>query len=377
LAVARGQSLAVHDMVAGSPSRLRRRRNRADWVLITTIELMAAGEVLAAHRRSQGLRTMVVGLEDVYDEFNHGIRSAEAIWRFLRHAYTRWSLGPRYTVLAGEGSHDYMNYLGFGDSLIPSLLTPTPDGLFPSDNLFADVEGNDWLPEIAIGRLPVIDAAELEAVVAKIVAYERNTDIDGWGRRVLLSADAAEELADFAADSDIVANHVPVEFAVNRVYVDDLGEAEARHRMLAQLAAGNAYVNFYGHGGHLGLGNFRPGLLTADDVATLGNGQKLPVVTAFTCLAGQFGFPGQESVGELLMVTPDGGAAAEWVPSGLSEHDQARILGEAFYGSAFGSTRQSVGETIAGAQRRFARNREDRYLLDIYNPIGDPATIVK
>lgn len=78
-------------------------------------------------------------------------------------------------------------------------------------------------------------------------------------------------------------------------------------------------------------------------------------------------------VGELLMVTPDGGAAAVWVPSGLSEHDQARILGEAFYGSA----RQSVGETIAGAQRRFARNRKDRYLLDIYNLIGDPATIVK
>ena len=82
-------------------------------------------------------------------------------------------------------------------------------------------------------------------------------------------------------------------------------------------------------------------------------------------------------VGELLMVTPDGGAAAVWVPSGLSEHDQARILGEAFYGSAFGSARQSVGETIAGAQRRFARNRKDRYLLDIYNLIGDPATIVK
>ena len=77
------------------------------------------------------------------------------------------------------------------------------------------------------------------------------------------------------------------------------------------------------------------------------------------------------------MVTPGGGAVAVWAPSGLSEHDQARILGEAFYGNAFGSAHRSVGETIARAQRRFARNREDRYLLDIYNLIGDPATNVK
>ena len=38
---------------------------------------------------------------------------------------------------------------------------------------------------------------------------------------------------------------------------------------------------------------------------------------------------------------------------------------------------QSVGETIQRAQHRFVRDRAGRYLLDIYNLIGDPATVVK
>jgi hypothetical protein len=376
-AIERSRAPAVDSAIVDSPSKLRARRNRADWLLITSADMLEAAAELAAHRGRQGLRTQIVDVEDIYDEFNHGIRSAEAIWAFLRHAWNHWAVAPRYVVLAGEGSHDYKNYLGFGDSVIPTLLTPTPRGLFPSDNLYADVSGNDWIADLAIGRLPVIDAPELAAVVAKLIAYEQNADIDDWGRRVTVSADAMDNDADFAADSLTVMSLIPGEYAVDLVHVDDLGPSEARARMLDKLHDGSAFVNFYGHGGHLSIGNFSPGLLTAADVATLHNGVRLPVVTAFTCLAGQFGFPGQESVSEALLVSADGGAAAVWAPSGLSEHARARLLGEAFYHEAFAAGRRRLGDSILGAQRRFALNGSDHYLLDIYNLIGDPATMPK
>jgi len=57
-------------------------------------------------------------------------------------------VAPRYVVLGGEGSFDHKNHLGHGDSIVPTLLAPTAEGLFPSDNLFADVDGNDFLPEM-------------------------------------------------------------------------------------------------------------------------------------------------------------------------------------------------------------------------------------
>jgi hypothetical protein len=112
-------------------------------------------------------------------------------------------------------------------------------------------------------------------------------------------------------------------------------------------------------------------------IAAAQNGARLPVVTAFTCLAGQFGFPGQESLSEQLLLNGGGGAAAIWAPSGLSEHAMARVLGESFYVEAFDSSSRRLGDTVLRAQRRYASRMGDRYLLDIYNLVGDPATIVK
>lgn len=100
-------------------------------------------------------------------------------------------------VLAGEGSFDYKNYLGFGDAIIPTLLTPTPRGLYPSDNLLADVLGNDFVPEMAVGRLPVIDSAEMRAVTAKLIVYESANG--SWTERSVLSADAPDNAGSLAA----------------------------------------------------------------------------------------------------------------------------------------------------------------------------------
>jgi hypothetical protein len=65
--------------------------------------------------------------------------------------------------------------------------TATPRGLFASDNLYADVKGNDSMPEMAIGRLPVIDAIELNQVTAKLIAYEAGSG--DWTRAVTFAAD--------------------------------------------------------------------------------------------------------------------------------------------------------------------------------------------
>ncbi len=368
---------APFSVVADVPSNLRDQSQRVDWLLITASDLVDAAAGLADYRRrSQGLRTLIVDIEDIYDEFNDGIRSVDAIWTFLRYAYTRWQIGPRYVVLAGEGSFDYKNYLGFGDSIIPTLLTPTPNGLFPSDNLLADVLDNDWVPEMAVGRLPVIDAAELQAVTRKLIAYERSGG--DWEKQSILSADAQDDAGNFGGDSERLLSLFPPELmTVETIHVDadTLPPDVARVQMLDGLNTGKAFVNFYGHAGRLGLGN--ADLINSRDVPGLGNGQRLPVITAFTCLVGQFGFPGQESLGEVLMVEKDAGAVAVWAPSGLSLHDFARNLGEGFYSATFGDGELIIGEAVLKAQAAYATSGADRYLLDIYNLIGDPATVMK
>ncbi len=227
---------------------------------------------------------------------------------------------------------------------------------------------------MAIGRIPVIDAAELAAVIGKIVGYESAGG--DWAERSVLAADAPDAGGDFVEDSEVLAETFPDHFVLERIYLDSIDATTARERMLDALEEGQAFVSFIGHGGFTGLGN--ASLLTSGDVASLSNAGRLPVVTAFSCLVGQFGFPGQESLSELLLVDPEDGAAAVWAPSGLSRNARARILAEGFYGATFDDAGELViGESILGAQRGYAADGVDRYLLDIYNLIGDPATLMK
>ena len=63
--------------------------------------------------------------------------------------------------------------------------------------------------------------------------------------------------------------------------------------------------------------------------------------------------------------------------SGLSRNDRAGRLGEAFYQGLFEGTGELVlGAAVRSAQRRYAAEGVDLFLLDAYNLIGDPATVL-
>ncbi|VAX07989.1 hypothetical protein MNBD_GAMMA26-1676 [hydrothermal vent metagenome] len=372
LALTHDAAAVPESLVVDIPSRLKK-RHQVDYLIITSSDLVPAAEELANYRRGQGLRTMVVDIEDVYDEFSFGLRNPGAIRAFLRHAYTRYRPGPRYVVLVGEGSYDYKDHMGFGDAIIPTPLTPTPDGLFPSDNLYVDVEGYDWVPEMAVGRLPVINAEELTAFLAKLQAYEAGGG--AWESQAILAADAPDRGGDFPTDSEDLGALFPSNYLIDRLYLDTMPIADARQQLIDGLNGGRAFVNFIGHGSIIGLGN--SGLLTSDDVAALNNAERLPVLTALTCLAGHFAYPGFDAIAENLVIKPDGGAIAVWAPSSLSKNKRSNILGRGFYEATFQDGELVLGEALLKAQTNYARDGIDKYLLDTYNLIGDPATIMK
>ncbi|VAX07157.1 hypothetical protein MNBD_GAMMA26-1433 [hydrothermal vent metagenome] len=370
------EAVAVpEDLVVDIPSRLKK-RHRVDYLIITSSDLMAAAQELADYRQGQNLRTMVVDIEDIYDEFSFGLKNPVAIEAFLRYAYARYRPGPRYVVLAGEGSYDYKDHMGFGDGIIPALLTATPDGLFPSDNLYADVVGDDSVPEIAIGRLPVINAEELTAYLVKLQAYEAASG-GLWESQAILAADAADKGGNFSSVNQMIGELFPPEYLIDRLDLDTMPLADARQQLLDGLNEGRAFVNFTGHGSIVGLGN--NGLFTSSDVATLDNAERLPVLTALTCLAGHFGYPGFDSIAENLVIKPDGGAIAVWSPSGMSMNDRASIMGRGFYSAIFQDQGENLvlGDALLKAKINYAKDGIDPYLLNTFNLIGDPATIMK
>ena len=360
-----GALLAPSAVRAWSAPDLRRPGNRAAYLVIAPAALHDAAERLAGLRRLQGLESKVVDLEAILDEFNAGSASPHAIRSFLAWARANWSVPPRYVALAGAGTVDYRNLLGHGDGLLPPLMVRSDGGLFPSDNRLGDVDG-DGQPELAVGRIPVVSAAELDAYTAKLAAYEGAAAAD-WTGTAVMAADAPDRGSDFSADSRQVAEQVSPLYRVSPIDLGALPLADARTQLLGAINQGTAFVNYMGHGGLDRLSS--GGLLTLADVPSLANGGRLPVMTAMTCTINRFAVPGVPSLGEQLVTSGAGGAAAVWGPTGLSANGQARLLAERFYHAADAR----LGDRVLRAIAEFRALGGDPALPELYDLLGDPA----
>jgi hypothetical protein len=356
-------------MQTDTGSNLKSKSNTADYLVIAPRELLDAATSLADYRKAQGLKTMVVDQEDVRDEFSHGISTPYAIRSFLRHAVTVWRGAPRYVVLAGKGNFDYKDIMGLGGNLIPPLMVRTDHGLFASDNRLADVIGDDGVPDLAIGRLPVVTGEEFLQYLDKIRAYE-TASVGPWTSRVLMLADNPDRVANFPAESDRLSSYLPSGYQPERIYLSELTVADARERLWQAWMSGVAHVHYIGHGGLDRLAE--EALLTSADVPALDNGNRLPIVTTMTCTVGRFAIPGFAPLAEELVQKTNGGAIAVWAPTGLSKNGQAAVLGEQFFIAAF-QNRQTLGEAIVGALHELAARGASRTMLEIYQLFGDPA----
>ena len=361
---------------ANKSSHLKKKQNSADYVVIAPEVLEDAVQGLTSLRERKGLETMVVELEDIYDEFNHGISNPQAIKEFLSYAYHNWrGNGPEYVVLAGDGTYDYKNHLGYGGNLVPPILLRTPQGLFASDNYFADVKGNDGLPEIAIGRLPVVTEEELQTLIDKISDYENASG--GWTSRVMMLADNPDNGGNFPLDSDNLANLLPgYTYTVEKIYLPDFSTVnEARQEILNGFNTGALLVNYIGHAGITKLAT--EGLLRSEDVSFLQNGDKLPVMTAMTCVVGRFSLPGYDTLSEVLLLKNNGGVVAVWAPTGASLNSLAFMLAEEFFKAAFQDQEKILGKILLKAMQNYAALGGKPFMLNIYNLLGDPALEMK
>jgi hypothetical protein len=94
---------------ASSPD-LSSTTNQAHCLYIAPPAFHAALAPLAARREAQGLRTRIVDINDVWEQFGHGLRDPAAIRQFIGYTRHHWARpAPRYVILVGEASFDPRN----------------------------------------------------------------------------------------------------------------------------------------------------------------------------------------------------------------------------------------------------------------------------
>jgi hypothetical protein len=400
-----GAFLRPSSVVKDEPSRLKSARRRADYIMVAHERLRDAVQPLADYYRASGLKVEVVDIQDVYDEFSNGILHPRALKDFLSHAYHKWQKpAPRYVLLVGDASWDSKNEKADGTqypaaafspahgtlfadvpstqyaqgptlahrNLIPTWSYLTYDGHAAGDNWFVSVEGEDDLPDMAVGRLAAVEPAEVAAIVEKTIAYQKQSDWTDWRRRILWITSEQlgfQHMSDGAAEA---ANKLG--FAPDKIYPPaNSTTAEDQERLRAALNRGQLLVHFVGHGGRYiwrtGPADWQQhrDLFNLDDIDKLDPSGRLPMVLSMTCYSAPFDHPSADSIGEKFLRVPGKGAVAVLAASWRNAPYQSMTTDVVTELTRPGAP--SIGEAIQKVKRA-GRHRE---FIEQYNLLGDPA----
>lgn len=328
------QAAAGTNRVASDP-RLAKAERRDDpslptsapgtWVAATAPAFRAALGPLIEHRRAQGFRVSVIETTDVL--------SGEEIWfgqgAPLQSRIGRWleaGQGPKYVLLAGvAGTSDPAEA---GRIVVPTMAgkVGVMKGL-PSDYAYGlPSQDGKGVSAAAVGRFPARTVEEMQGMVRKTLAFERESRPGAWRNRVVfvqgnpgagamgdmfveqLFAQRLGGLPEFWSLQAVCHNSVSAYYCPD----DRLHEAA-----LDCLQAGALFSVYLGHSGPEGLWSVNTNFLSRDDWARLHQGPGQGVFFSCGCFGCQMGGSEDEGYG-LAAMRNRGGPVAVIGASGES-----------------------------------------------------------
>jgi len=354
-----------------SPSELKNQGNQADYLLVGPRSFLDSARPLLELRTEQGLETLAVPVEEIYQEFGFGEARPEAVRDFLSYAYHNWKApSPRYVLFLGDATWDFKDYLETGVvNQVPPRIVKTSYIWASSDPSYGAVNGEDELPDLAIGRLPAATVAEAQVMVGKLVAYETGeATVSG---SVVLVADNPDRGADFEADAEEIASGLLSSRDKTRIYLGQMGTGATRDAIVDAFDGGASLMSYIGHGGIFLWA--RENIFNRFQVDSLAPQEQLPLLLTMNCLNGYFTFPYFNSLSEELVKAEGKGAIAAFSPTGLSLNGPAHLYHEAFLSELVSGDHRRLGDALLAAQAAYADTGAFPELLSIYHLFGDPA----
>lgn len=371
-------------------------------IIVSPDILLTHAQQLADHHISHdGLSTIVVPQDKIFNEFSSGTPDLSAIRDFVRMFYKRAngdsSSMPKYLLLYGDGSFDNKGNDPTNKGLIltyesPSSVNPTTS--YVSDDFFGcldDTEGGDMasgsnLLDVAIGRLAVNDAVQAEAVNNKIRIYTSPQSFGNW-RNVITFVGDDQDNNVHANDCDAIASEIsaahPV-YNIDKIYLDAYRQIsvpggtrypDVNTAITNRICVGTLMINYTGHGGVGGWAHER--ILGITDIQGYTNLYKLPVFVTATCEFSQYDNPPLISAGEHLLLNSSGGAIALVTTVRLVYSAANKELNESFMSAAFQPDANGIIAPLGEVLRR-AKNAVSGQGINNrkFTLLGDPAITV-
>ena len=253
------------------------------YVVVTGPQYVGALQPLVDWKTRKGW-PVVVATTDETGNTNDGIRA------WLQAAYDDWEVPPEHVLLVGD---------------VDAVPTWNISGNV-TDLPYQLLDGDDWLPDLMLGRFSVSNQSECQAMVAKTVAYERDPDDDddGWFTRSVMVAGqyasttpmhtvrfCGEQLAGLGFDPLVPVTPVQLDGSyIVSPYIprEEIGIPQNMGPVAIKNAidTGCGFVVYRGWA--YGTAGWEPPHYTVDEIPSLANGAMTPIVMSFVCLNGDF-----------------------------------------------------------------------------------------
>jgi len=295
-------------------------------IMVYHPKLQTASANYANYRSSiagGGYNVILGNINELYQQYGGGIeKHVFAIRRFALHAYDLSTAKPVGLFLVGKGISEYegtrANSAIFAESLIPSFGYPSSDIA-----ITAGLQGTQFEPLIATGRISVNSNTELQDYLDKVIIYENvqvqndpsnySTATKDWQKQVLhfvggsnqsqqtLFKNYMDQMKTIIEDS-VFAGNVTSYYKTTSDPLDPAVVAGVTDR----ISNGISLMNFFGHAAASNNG-FE---INIDEPSNWDNYGKYPIVIGNSCYNGNIFSTGNASTSERFVNIPDLGAIA-------------------------------------------------------------------
>lgn len=389
-----------------------------DMVIVSSPLLVAESEQIAAIHEAEGLTVEVVTPMVVYNEFSSGNPDVTGIKMFLKHLYEKAEgvedLEPQYLLIMGDGAYtgnkSVNSINSFAVITYQSDNSVSPVSSFVSDDYFAfldpwESEAFDDKLDVGVGRIPAESNEEAADYINKLEIYlSDNLSDDGgafclgddalspygtWRNDIVLVADDQDgnglpNESAHMSQSDEHADSVYLkynDFNVIKLYMDAYQQESTpggerypagAEAIKQRVQNGALVVQYTGHGGEKGWAHER--ILDIPAIQAWTNLNKLPVFMTATCELARFDDPSFKSAGEILVMSPVGGAIGMLTTTRIVFSAANQDLAEAFYLTCFED--ESDPDIRLGDISRFTKNHNgvpNSSNKRNFTLLGDPA----
>lgn len=314
------------------------------FIIISPKEFLSAANRLKAQREIPGtnyIKTIVVDVEKIYNEFSGGLQDPVAMRNFLKYAYYNWEERPVYVLFFGDGSYDYKNIYNLYSSGLKNWIPPIQVNSDFADDV-ASYCSDDYIVEInesqnepnsnivtdfSSGRVCVNNTDEANDVVDKIINYEGPANFGKWKNEAMYIADDGWTTENVNGDEQsqhtdqcerLAELHSPQFLKKNKVYIvsyptewtpQGRRKPLANEDIIANWNAGQLVINYTGHGS-TDLWAHEHIFERQVSIPQLSNNNKYPFVSIASCDLARWDDPFNISAAEELINVRNKGAIA-------------------------------------------------------------------